>query len=63
MDDFTTESFLVKRNRRLIFNRLRGREASKELMVLEQLVVFENVEDPVNMNDVAGDETTDHSEG
>ena len=62
-DDLTTESFLIKRNGRLIFDWLRSRYASKELMVLEQLVVFENIEDPVNMNDVAGDETADHSEG
>ena len=58
-----TETVLFKWSRRLIFSGLRGREASKELLILEQLVVFEDVEDPVDMNDVARDETADHGEG
>ena len=62
----TTERVLIvhiKRSGRLIFNGLWGRDASKELVILEQLVVFEDVEDPVNMNDVASHEAADHSKG
>ena len=49
--------------RHLLFYWLRGRNASKELMVLEQLVIFENVEHPVNVDDVAGDEPAHYGEG
>ena len=47
----------------LLFYWLRGRNASKELMVLEQLVIFEDVEHPVNVDDVAGDEPAHYGEG